>query len=1329
MDHDEKDFGEELIEESEEKDGHSMNDAIGLGGGAGGSFGGRRGGRKREFRGSTITPGKLQANSPVQGLGQLFETGSRDLGASVFAASASREQQNKLKAIDKQLGLLSGTADPSAAEPVVRKQILALAWFNPKVKTDETGRTKVRFTLPHNITTWKIQTVGITRATHVGEAEASVIAWTPLAASLVGPRFLSDGDRGRMSALADNFSSDTQDVTMSIEVSGAIDHDMGPTEALTLKAGERGRRDLEVTAKGRGQAELRLRARSAMAADALDQLLPLAAFGARRFSGGSGSLTEEALFDFDREGAFLPGTGRATLVVSGGVPGDLVEAALSPVMRRAGIVADAGRTLALLRVLSLADSRGLEVPFSRDLMRAMVRSGVDRIVAARGDDGSFGWCGPGSSDPFVSALAIEALAEATSQGFLDAVAFDLSASFAALARMIGRHGNEADAAMLFAASLAGTTEVSHLNRLIRASNAMSATGLAWLLLAAENGGHGVQAADLARRLEGRLVTAKGLSHARGNPRVCWQADAIESTAWALRALLAHERTGPVIDGMADWLRSQRHGPSFGSPKANAVACQALGALLTRQDFRNIGGRIVVELGGDTIGEINLSGADALASAALEIPFEKLREGKNRLRLLAPGLPTTFFSLQVEWLAPAESIAARPGIIAVDRTLTAWRSDEVRAREVEPGHEILRPESRPPVAPPSSLDELTTGQRYTVVLDLRCDEAQDFVVLEEPLLAGLEVIESDMVGPFADVERLDDRLVFRLAKLPVGRTRLEYGVFAAWPGRYRSMPATAALAFDPERGGASSDHRVRIFEAVDGVSRLVAPRPTPDESYAAGVRDFEAGRLEKAASDLRGLLDLDLREEVRVAILERLLVCDLRAGRARAAVTDFEGLSGSVNLTTDDRHRLGRAYAEIGDAERARAHFGTVLGDRLTDELRWRDRLRQAGKLARAAEVGWNLAVRQPDSRRSRALMYESAEAWFDIPDEERSKHEEFPRALRMRFERGLDQLETALALAGETLESGDVAFREISYLARLGSRDLCEKRAREFIALYPQSEHADDAALIILKICFAREDWDAAFIVGTDLATKDWISQQRGNRVSGPSEHRGQAIYHLGRIAQVRGDVKTAMEHYERVKDQFEDANQSWLFYREVRLELPELTRIPVGSSASLQMELKNLDRIDWSLYRVDLPLVFTVRKSLSDLHRVDLTGIPPDRVGNVEGIESEFRDRRLSVSIGDLEPGSWLVVVDSGSTRRTGIVLVSDLSIRLARHGSDLRVQVTRGPNESPVSNAEIKAGNGGAILGGGQTDERGILVLRNLPTGVTILASSGDRHAIVSE
>ena len=159
---------------------------------------------------------------------------------------------------------MAEAADSKTAEPQtpidVRSDFNPLALFAPAVRTDAAGQATVEYTVPDNLTQYRVMVVAAT-AQAFGSAETSITARLPLMVRPAAPRFLNFGDQFQLPVVLQNQT----DAALTVDV-------VANAANLTLSGGQ----GLRVTVPANDRVEVRFPAAAEEVGDAQVQLAAVA---------------------------------------------------------------------------------------------------------------------------------------------------------------------------------------------------------------------------------------------------------------------------------------------------------------------------------------------------------------------------------------------------------------------------------------------------------------------------------------------------------------------------------------------------------------------------------------------------------------------------------------------------------------------------------------------------------------------------------------------------------------------------------------------------------------------------------------------------------------------------------------------------------------------------------------------------------------------------------------------------------------------------------------------------------------------------------------------
>ena len=149
---------------------------------------------------------------------------------------------SNIKNILTEVEIPSGTKGGGGSEPgdLAKKKrgiFKDTAYWNAAVITDSNGKAQVKFTLPDNLTTWQIESLGLTPDTRLGVGYKEFTAKKQLMVTPLIPRFTIPGDEFTVGAKVFNQTGSTQDLEVSFS-SPSLEIFGKKESKLKLKDGE-----------------------------------------------------------------------------------------------------------------------------------------------------------------------------------------------------------------------------------------------------------------------------------------------------------------------------------------------------------------------------------------------------------------------------------------------------------------------------------------------------------------------------------------------------------------------------------------------------------------------------------------------------------------------------------------------------------------------------------------------------------------------------------------------------------------------------------------------------------------------------------------------------------------------------------------------------------------------------------------------------------------------------------------------------------------------------------------------------------------------------------
>ncbi len=1310
-------------------EGPGTNGVIGIGGGAGGAFGGRKGGRRN-----------LRAGGGGRAQDKKKGDDARDALAVLSSSSKHiayrRSSSLKNYAADASLAgaVLKLQNAQAMAPPELRQRFEDTAYSSPRVVTGPDGRATVRVEMPDNLTEWRVTARGATRGPLVGEGRTRFAVRKDVLVRVDAPRFLVDGDATTATGTVHSDLAEATRLELRISaegdpISGDQKHetDLPPGAVLSF--------DAALNASTAGPGRVRAEALTPIESDAAVVPLPVLPYGLRRLDGASGVLVEEAFAELTLPERIADGTAALVVTLSPSVDVSLLESLAYTSSYPYGCVEQTVNrflpALAARRALEKLDSPAFR---KRDRLDESVRRGLASLYALQNPDGSFGWFGarrPGGGeraqgrDAEMTAYALLGMLRAERAGFK--VSRRNRDQAVNAAKTLLAQGSDANRAfLLYALSHANAADAAQLNALYRKRDGLDARTAALLALTMHRTKRPGPALELVNRLEKIFVReggdahweSRGASSRRSARRPVWPVSPdAEPTAYALLALIATDPSNPLVDDAAAWLGRSRRGPAWRSTRDTAVAIEALAEHARLRGVERATGNVSVFVNDSEEPQVVVfgdRGSNAVdAPITITVPADRLQLGKNRIVLRREGGGQVHWSALMSAVEPPEegkTIEAGGTLVTVERDYTEWVAPPLPGQEavarIVPGWTVVIPDKRPKDWHGRPLSAAGTGDKVRVTLRVSSRLPIERVLVEDALPAGFEVVGQSAAGSYDREERRDDRQVFFLSKLH-GSTTLSYVLQAVHPGEYTALPAMARAMYEPEIHGWSRENTLTVEREPGAAGRAPsAEEITPDERWGLALRAFAAEDWTSARDGLRSLMD---DHELLGPILEEAWVRLFRVGRelddadlivkAHEELVDRNPRRAAQSL--EDRQALASAYRTMGEHERALTILRDLVRDHFSRDLEaaeafvsvgdpWRARLLILSALRRVPDAPWGEAHEFALARRTASMHARPA----DAPG----------GAGPLMLTETVRQLRDFQAHHAGSLLAHEAGHQTVRTLLQMGLAEDAVEEGTLFLGRHTDSPHLDDVTFLVATGHFQAGDHDRALAAARPLLT-DGFPTNADPRKRAASPFRSQAIHLTAKVAHLRGELSTAVDLYRKVAKLYPDARDALDFLTRKGLELREVETAPVGTTPTLHLKRRNVAEVRLEVYAVDFMILYALRPDLSQVNRIDLSGVRPVDEWSVARRGSEdYRWSDEEVSLPRSEKGVYLVVARGDGLESSSVVLVSDLEVHVQTTDGRVRVYVTDRGSGQPAGEVYVKVGDGKTIKAQGFTDARGV-------------------------
>ena len=724
----------------------------------------------------------------------------------------------------------SGRTAGGATPVDVRSNFDALALFEPTVITAADGTAAIPLTLPDTLTRYRVMVVAVSGADRFGRGEADITARLPLSVRPSAPRFANFGDAFELPVVVQNQGDAPIEVDVVLQTTNLATGGDDPTapagKHVTVPANDRVEVRFPVTTREAGTAAVRVAAVSGDLADASTVELPVytpataeafATYGVV----DDGAIVQPVLALTD----VVPGFGGLEITTSSTSLQALTDAVLS-LTRYPYDSSDAhaSRIIAIASLRDVLDAFDAADLPSADEIDATVDDDIARLVELQNDDGSFPYWGRGGDpEPFNTVQVAHALVLAKAQGYTvpqdtyDRVLASIGSIESIIPSWYGDTQRDAVRAYaLWVRALAGDRDPDKAEQLFAdRRDELTVDALGWLWGSIDDT---TMAATIARTIGNRVVETAGAAHFTVDyadaASVIMQSDR-RTDAIVLDALIGESPASDLIPKVVAGLLASRVQGQWQGIQENTFVLVALHHYFEVYEAQTPDFVARVWLGDQYAGEHTFQGRET-DRARIDIPTSELiAAGDSDLVLAKDGTGRLTYRIGLRY-APAD-LQLDP----LDRGFEVTRTYEA----IDDPSDVTRDAD--------GTWHVKAGARVRVRLSMVADSERAHVALVDPLPAGLESLNADLVvtppvpvdtssdvgpipydswwwGQWWEHEQLrDDRTEAFASFLAGGTYSYSYVARATTPGTFVVPPTRAEEMYSPETFGRSGTDRVVV----------------------------------------------------------------------------------------------------------------------------------------------------------------------------------------------------------------------------------------------------------------------------------------------------------------------------------------------------------------------------------------------------------------------------------------------------------------------------------------------------------------------------------------
>ena len=732
-----------------------------------------------------------------------------------------------------------GGGGGSETDGGIRKDFRPLAYWNPTIQTDDRGRATISFKLPESLTTFRFMATALTADNLYGTSQEDVIVTKPLVLKPALPRFARLGDEFEAGVLITNTTGDGGTATIQAQAS---DIGLSGLEEKTITVEDGATREVRFSWNTTTAADALFTFSADLGSerDAFEIGIPVLLPTIKSTQATFASTEDQALEALQLPGNIIPQLGSfeaqlssTALVGLDGAAQYLFTYPYGCLEQRTSRIRPLIAGDALLDMFDLTVLDGNREDYINDWIG---------ILRSYWNGNGFSlWPGYYQTNHYVSAYVVLAMAEARDAGY--AIPEDLRQKATdALARHVRnsneqpdyfgqRTWNDTRAFMLYALARHGIyldqETFALINNTLTGTQAISIDGQSHLLrtlLRRDNPAYESRVQQLVQRIASRLrveSTTAYLTASQDNDARWIFASDTRSTAFGLAALIESdppEENRRLIDLMVRYLIQSRQSGHWASTQENAAVVEAFKLFQETYEVAEPDFTASISLAGRTILEETFSGRSLSASTQLvsleDIPLNQ----QAPVEITKTGTGSAYYTIRLQTYT-TDAVEPLSQGLSIARTIE--RIDD-RGRvlgTVEPDTDGIR--------------VLQSGEMVRVTLRLTSPADRNYVVVDDPLPAGLETLNAAFAttdleatrgtggtrwwGSFNHTEMRDERVLLFADYLTRGEHTYTYVARATTAGTFIHPPAQTELMYQPEINGRNGSGKLVVLSASENLS--------------------------------------------------------------------------------------------------------------------------------------------------------------------------------------------------------------------------------------------------------------------------------------------------------------------------------------------------------------------------------------------------------------------------------------------------------------------------------------------------------------------------------
>jgi uncharacterized protein YfaS (alpha-2-macroglobulin family) len=714
-----------------------------------------------------------------------------------------------------------GGLSSSIASPRLRKNFQPLAYYNGSVVTNNQGKATIKFKLPDDLTTWRVMVVATDGNLRFGSNESTFITTQPLLSNPILPQFSRPGDKILGGVAVTNTTGKTGTIDITGELQGGIKFSAANQTQQTIKRRLQPGTEayqFPMVVQEAGTTQVKFTTEFNNQSDAFEVPLEVKPYTVTEQVVETGITTENLVIPIN--------VSRNMMRDIGGLEISLATTLIPQITTPAKAIFGQTETPFLEpninQLMIAANLKQLGEKYNQDFadlnLDKKASAAIEKITPLQAEDGGItAYPGQTISHPFLSAYTAEALAKASQTG-IEIPSSLINNLQTYLQQILANPGKDNFCASLVCKNrlrlnvlmaLANWEDprnefISDIYGLRKEFDLVTQIKLARYLTNFPEWQSELE--TLITELEEVIYQTGRTATVNLSPEDQWMSSATVAQAEALQLMIAQNRQPELLNKLLQSLLDLRTNGMWNNGYDNAAALTALVAYSdTESNPENLA--VDVQLGTQKLGSVQLNSTDN-TNWNLTLPLKELPPGKNNLIITPSGEEKLNYVVAFNYLLTGNQPGRFNGV-RVDRKVRLANDNQVL--------ENLGLSTK------ETPFKVLPGQVFDMGLELIVDHRVNHVMIEDPLPAGMEAIDSGFqisnqaVQAQADSWQIDyqtiykDRIFAYADNLEPGVYQLHYLVRSVTPGEFLWPGAKAHLQYAPEEFGRTTSSTLVVSQ--------------------------------------------------------------------------------------------------------------------------------------------------------------------------------------------------------------------------------------------------------------------------------------------------------------------------------------------------------------------------------------------------------------------------------------------------------------------------------------------------------------------------------------